>query len=119
MGWRTIRVQPWRYDRLPRCKHPDRQANVSHLQVSSPTAIDAEIAESEKALHSKATLFIGGHGGATKADAVQFKIDYLKTMKKLLTENKTQEAFIEAMKKAYPNLPGADGLGELAKALYK
>ena len=53
------------------------------------------------------------------ADAVQCKIDYLKTMKKLLTENKTQEAFIEAMKKAYPNLPGADGLGELAKALYK
>lgn len=95
------------------------KAHVSHLQVSSPTAIDAEIAESEKALHSKATLFIGGHGGATKADAVQFKIDYLKTMKKLLTENKTQEAFIEAMKKAYPNLPGADGLGELAKALYK
>lgn len=87
--------------------------------MSSPAAINEEIAESEKALHSGVTLFIGGHGGATKADAVQFKIDYLKTMKKLLAENKTQKAFIEAMKKAYPNLSGEEGLGELAKALYK
>lgn len=95
------------------------KAHVSHLQVSSPAAVDAEIAESEKALKSGATLFIGGHGGAAKADAVRFKIDYLNAMKKLLAENKTPEAFIEAMKKAYPNLPGAEGLGELAKALYK
>lgn len=95
------------------------KAHVSHLQVSSPAAIDAEIAESRKALESGAELFIGGHGGAAKADAVQFKIDYLNTMKKLFSQNKTPEAFIEAMKKAYPNLPGADGLGELAKALYK
>lgn len=95
------------------------KAHISHLQVSSPAAIDAEIAESENSLKSGATLFIGGHGGATKADAVQFKIGYLKTMKKLLAENKTADAFVEAMKKAYPNLPGAEGLGELAKALYK
>lgn len=95
------------------------KAHVSHLQVSSPAAIDAEIAESEKSLKSGATLFIGGHGGAAKADAVQFKIGYLKTMKKLLAGNRTPEAFIDAMKKAYPNLPGADGLEELAKALYK
>lgn len=95
------------------------KAHVSHLQVSSPAAVDAKIAESEKALKSGATLFIGGHGGAAKADAVRFKIDYLNAMKKLLAENKTPEAFIEAMKKAYPNLPGAEGLGELAKALYK
>ena len=95
------------------------KAHVSHLQVSSPAAVDAEIAESEKALKSGATLFIRGHGGAAKADAVRFKIDYLNAMKKLLAENKTPEAFIEAMKKAYPNLPGAEGLVELAKALYK
>lgn len=40
-------------------------------------------------------------------------------MKRLLAENKTEETFIEAMKKAYPDLPEADGLTELAKALYK
>lgn len=94
------------------------KAHVSHLQVSSPAAIDAEIIESEKALKSGAVLFIGGHGGAAKADAVQFKIDYLNTMKKLLTENETPEAFIEAMRQTYPSLPGAEGLEDLAKALY-
>lgn len=95
------------------------KAHISHLQVSSPAAIDAEIAESENALRSGAVLFIGGHGGAAKADAVQFKINYLKTMKRLLAENKTQESFVASMKKTYPDLPGAEGLGELAKALYK
>lgn len=95
------------------------KAHISHLQISSPAAIDAELAESEKALRSGATLFIGGHGGAANADAVRFKIDYLNTMKQLLSQNKTPEAFIEAMKNAYTGLPGAEGLGELAKALYK
>lgn len=95
------------------------KAHVSHLQVSSPEAIDAEIAESRNALASGAELFIGGHGGAAGADAVQFKIEYLNTMKRLLAENSTPEEFIEAMTAAYPQLPGAAGLPELAKALYK
>lgn len=95
------------------------KAHISHLQLSSPAAVDAEIAESENALQSGAVLFIGGHGGAAEADAVQFKIDYLNTVKRLLSENSTQEAFIGAMKEAYPDLPGAEGLGDLAKALCK
>lgn len=95
------------------------KAHISHLQVSSPVAIDAEIAESENSLKSGAELFVGGHGGATESDVVQFKIGYLKTMKKLLAENKTADAFVEAMKKAYPDLPGAEELVELAKGLYK
>ena len=95
------------------------QSHISHLQITSPEAIDAEIAEAEKSLESGCELFIGGHGGATNADAVRFKIRYLKDMKRLLAENKTEETFIEAMKKAYPDLPEADGLTELAKALYK
>ena len=95
------------------------KVHASHLQISSPAAIDAEIAEAEKSLKSGAELFIGGHGGAAMADAVQFKIDYLKTVKGMLAENGTPETFVGAMKRAYPDLPGADGLGELAKALYK
>lgn len=95
------------------------KAHASHLQISSPAAIDAEIAEAEKSLKSGAELFIGGHGGAAMADAVQFKIDYLKTVKGMLAENGTPETFVGAMKRAYPDLPGADGLGELSKALYK
>lgn len=93
------------------------KAHMSHLQISSAAAVDAEIAESQKALESGAELFIGGHGGAAKADAVRFKIGYLNTVKKLLAENKTAETFVEAMKKAFPDLP-ADGLEDLAKALY-
>ena len=94
------------------------KAHVSHLQVSSPAAVDAEIAEAEKSLASGAELFIGGHGGAAKADAVRFKIDYLKKVKELLGNNDTPDVFVEALKKAFPGLPGEAGLGDLAKALY-
>ena len=89
------------------------------LQVSSPAAIDAEIAEAELSLASGAELFLGGHGGAARRDAVEFKISYLKKMKELLAANQTAQAFVEAMKKAYPALPGEAGLEELAKVLYQ
>ena len=95
------------------------KAHVSHLQVSSPAAIDAEIAEAEKSLASGAELFIGGHGGAAKRDAVEFKIAYLKKMKEVLGNNQTAQAFTDNMKKAFPGLPGEAGLEELSKALYK
>lgn len=94
------------------------KAHVSHLQISSPAAIDAEAAESRKALESGAVLFIGGHGGAAEADAARFRLSYLETMRKLLDENSTPEAFTEALKKAYPDLPGEEGLNSLADALY-
>ena len=95
------------------------KAHVSHLQVSSPAAIDAEIAEAENSLASGATLFIGGHGGAATRDAVEFKIAYLKKMKELLASNDTAQAFVDAMKQAFPGLPGEAGLSDLAAALYK
>lgn len=95
------------------------KSHVSYLHISSPAAIDAEIAASEEALRSGAELFVGGHGGAAKADAVRFKIGYLKTMKKLLAKNKTEATFVAAMKKTYPELPGAEGLNKLAEVLYK
>ena len=66
------------------------KAHASHLQISSPAAIDAEIAEARKSLESGAELFIGGHGGAAEADAVQFKIDYLKKMKEILGNSSRQ-----------------------------
>lgn len=95
------------------------KAHVSHLQVSSPAAIDAEIAEAENSLASGATLFVGGHGGAATRDAVEFKITYLKKMKELLAENKTVQTFVDAMKEAYSGLAGEAGLEELGKALCK
>ena len=95
------------------------KAHVSHLQISSPAAIDAEIAEAENSLASGAELFIGGHGGAAVRDAVEFKIAYLKKMKELLAANETAQAFVDAMKQAWPGLPGEAGLEDLSKALYK
>lgn len=95
------------------------KAHISHLQVSSLSAIDAEIAEAENALKSGCEYFIGGHGGATTSDVVEFKIDYLTTMKRIISTNKTADSFVEAMKKAYPNLSRETGLTDLAKALYK
>ena len=95
------------------------KAHVSHLQVSSPAAIDAEIAEAENSLASKAELFIGGHGGAAQRDAVEFKIAYLNKMKEVFEDNRTAQTFVNAMKEAFPGLPGETGLEELGKALYK
>ena len=95
------------------------KAHVSNLQISSPAAIDAEIAEAENSLASGATLFIGGHGGAATRDAVEFKIAYLKKMKEVLAASSTAQAFVDAMKQAWPGLPGEAGLEDLGKALYK
>ena len=95
------------------------KAHVSHLQISSSAAIDAEIAEAENSLASGATLFIGGHGGVATRDAVEFKIAYLKKMKELFAANNTAQSFVDAMKQAYPGLPGEAGLEDLGKALYK
>ena len=95
------------------------RAHVSHLQVSSPAAIDAEIAEAERSLATGATLFIGGHGGAATRDAVEFKIAYLRKMKEVLASSDTAQAFADGMRAAYPGLPGEAGLEELGEALYK
>lgn len=94
------------------------RAHMSHLQISSAAAVDAELAEAERSLRSGAELFVGGHGGAARADAVRFKIEYLNTVKRLLSENKTPETFVGAMKRAYPALPGESGLESLAGGLY-
>lgn len=95
------------------------RAHVSHLQVSSPAAIDAEIAEAERSLATGATLFIGGHGGAATRDAVEFKIAYLRKMKGVLAASDTAQAFADGMRAAYPGLPGEAGLEELGETLYK
>ncbi|MDE7006276.1 MAG: hypothetical protein K2O82_07170 [Alistipes sp.] len=93
------------------------RAHMSHLQINSPAAIEAEKAEAEKALSSGAELFIGGHGGAARADTVRFKIDYLRTLQRLLDENDTPETLTAAIRAAWPKLPGTEDVPALAEAL--
>lgn len=95
------------------------KAHMSNLQLSSRAAVDAEMAEAVSELNSGAVLFIGGHGGATQKDSVEFKIEYLKTIRNLLGKAKTADDFVAELSKAYPGLPGAEGLPQLAAALYK
>ena len=61
----------------------------------------------------------GGHGGAVEADAVKFKIGYLKKMKEVLGDSRSVQDFVDGMKKAYPGLPDEAGLEDLGKALCK
>lgn len=93
------------------------KAHVNSLQISSRAAIDEQIRALEEALQSGAELFIGSHGEAAGAETVKFMISYLETMKDVLNKSNTAEAFAEAMKKAYPGLPGEAGLEELGKVL--
>lgn len=93
------------------------KAHVSHLQISSPAAIDAEIEEAENSLASDAELFIGGHGGAATRDAVEFKISYLKKMKRIVSTVDNTADFVNAMKKEYPQLPGEGNLKDLGEKL--
>jgi hypothetical protein len=95
------------------------KSHINHLQVSSLAGVNAEIEEAENALKSGCEIFIGGHGGVAKRDAVQFKMDYLKKMKEVLKKSKTSNEFISSMKTAFPELPGVESLIEIAKAIYK
>ena len=88
------------------------------LQLGSRAAVDAELASAQSALKSGATLFIGGHGGAVKKDAVEFKIQYLTKVQELLKANKTPDAFAKALKASFPGLAGEEGLGKLAAGFY-
>ena len=95
------------------------KAHASHLQIASPEALDAEIAEIGKALASGCELFAGGHGGAVGIDAARFRSGYLKTVKRLLAEHADAASFAAALKAAYPGLPGEAGIDGLAGALYR
>ncbi len=93
------------------------EAHVSPLQVGSVAAIDAEQAEAKEALASGCKYFIGGHGGLAEKAQVEFKIAYLTKVKELREANKDAAKFTEALKAAYPELPG--DVDALAAALYK
>lgn len=93
------------------------ETHVSPLQVGNVAAIDAELAEAKEALASGAKYFIGGHGGLAEKAQVEFKVAYLTKVKELREANADATKFSEALKAAYPELPG--DVDALAAALYK
>lgn len=98
---------------VPAKSHP------SFLQISSAAAVDAEIEAAKKSIASGAELFLGGHGGAAAKDAVEYKISYLETLKKLTAESKDAETLAGKIGEAFPDLPGAANIDALAKAIKK
>jgi hypothetical protein len=94
------------------------KAHTNALYASSVAGVEARIAELEQALATGAKLFVGSHGLPGTADDVRFLIDYLKKVQQLRASQSDAESFVTALTAAYPGLPGADGLGDFAKALY-
>ena len=95
------------------------KTHINPLQLTCREAVDAELEALSNALSSGAELFIGGHGGATDVESVEFRKTYLQTLKKLLEECSTADEWISRMKQAFPGLPAEESLPELAKVLYK
>lgn len=94
------------------------KAHPSVLQIYNRDAVNAVLLELEKIKTSGCRIIIGGHGIATTDFAtVEFEINYLKEINKLLVSEKTKESFIKAIMKLYPNLKG--DINALADALYK
>lgn len=99
---------------------PAANAHMGALQLTSREAIDAQLAELQKAKASGATTFIGGHGGATAdINAVNFQIDYLKKVKETRDQIRTGDEFVLVMQMSYPGIAGEDNLTAIAANLYK
>ncbi len=94
------------------------KTHINSLYAANIQGIDARLAELEQILSTGADIFVGGHGAPSSADDVRFRIDYLNKIKQLKSENSDADSFAAALIKAYPALPGEDGVSALAQALY-
>lgn len=95
------------------------KAHMNNLQMGSAAAVDAERELLQAMKASGAKYFLGGHGGAADAAALEFKIAYVTKVKELLENNTDVTSFAAALKATYPGLPGEEGVDALADALYK
>lgn len=95
------------------------KAHMNNLQMGSAAAVDAELVLLQAMKASGAKYFLGGHGGAADAEALAFKTEYVTKVKELLGQNDNAASFAQALKAAYPGLPGEDGVDALAEILYK
>lgn len=95
------------------------KAHMSHLQIVSAAAIEAEIEETKKELASGCEVFVGSHGGRASKEDVAFKLTYLEKAKELREVCATASEWEEGMKNAFPGLAGEEGLSTLSAAIYQ
>lgn len=94
-------------------------SHMNNLQISSASAIDQILDGLKAEKKSGAKYFIGSHGSLSDKAGLNFRISYLKTVKKLLAKDADAASFASDLKAAYPGLAGEEGVDALAEALYK
>ena len=95
------------------------KAHMNALQLANRDAVAQALegAKAAKALGAK--YYLGSHGGVVTPEDLDFRIAYLTKMEQLLADNKDAATFAQALKNAYPNLPGAEAVDAVAANLYK
>ena len=95
------------------------KAHMNALQLANHDAVAQALegAKAAKALGAK--YYLGSHGGVVTPEDLDFRIAYLTKMEQLLADNKDAATFAQALKNAYPNLPGAEAVDAVAANLYK
>lgn len=95
------------------------KAHMNALQLANREAVALALEGDKAAKELGARYYIGSHGGVAAPDDLDFRIAYLTKMEQLLSEHKDAASFAQALKDAYPVIPGAEGVDALAANLYK
>lgn len=93
--------------------------STCHNILTSPAHIDAEIATLKNYQAKNYALILTSHFVPEGQAAVAQKIAYLENVKSLATSSTTKEAFINAVKSAYPTYSGENYLEMTAGFLFK
>lgn len=91
----------------------------SHSILAGREHMDALIKQLREYKAKKYALIISGHHAPETADALDEKIAYIQTAKKLAAESENAAQFIEKMKAEYPNYTGLNYLEMTAGNLFK
>lgn len=94
-------------------------ADNTHFLIGNAGAIDGLIAKFEAVKAKDYQVIISAHGKAMGQSGVDFSIGYLKAAKNALKTAKTPEAYITAMKTAYPDAGAEKFLKMSAGNLFK
>lgn len=95
------------------------KSHMNALQLANREAVAQALEGLKLAKSYNAKYYLGSHGGLATHEDLNFRIGYLSKIEQLLSENNDAASFVKALKTAYPNLPGEEGLDALAANLYK